>query len=125
VAGRVAKRNVETGQRLAPGDVVLSIVEEPVWIVANLKETDWERVQVGQSAEIELKAWPHHGLHGRVGGLLPGTISSVAPSPSDPFAKAAPRLPLKIVFDRDALRGLEDKVTPGLSAAVRIDLNSR
>jgi membrane fusion protein (multidrug efflux system) len=125
VAGRIANATVQTGQQLLAGQTVMSVMEEPLWVVASLKEADWERVQVGQGVQITLNALPRQKFRGRVDALQPELNASGRPPTADPSGKTAPRLPVKIVFDQDSLRGFEDKVAPGLTATVRIDLTSR
>ena len=39
VAGRIGRRSVEVGARVQPGQAMLAVVEDNVWVVANFKET--------------------------------------------------------------------------------------
>ncbi len=36
-AGRIGKRNLETGNRIAPGQALLALVEPEIWVTANFK----------------------------------------------------------------------------------------
>jgi len=54
VSGRIAQRTVQTGNRVSVGQALMAVVEDNVWILANLKETQLERVRVGQPVDIKL-----------------------------------------------------------------------
>ena len=54
VSGRIAQRTVQTGNRVSVGQALMAAVEDNVWILANLKETQLERVRVGQPVDIKL-----------------------------------------------------------------------
>ena len=47
VSGRIAEKTVQTGNRLSVGQALMAVVEDNVWILANLKETQLEKVRVG------------------------------------------------------------------------------
>jgi membrane fusion protein, multidrug efflux system len=42
VSGRIAQKTVQTGNRLTVGQALMAVVEDNVWILANLKETQLE-----------------------------------------------------------------------------------
>src|SRR5262249_33503529 len=51
VSGRIAQKTVQTGNRVSVGQALMAVVEDDVWILANLKETQLERVHVGQPVD--------------------------------------------------------------------------
>jgi membrane fusion protein (multidrug efflux system) len=63
--GRIGKRTVEVGQRVQPGQQLAAIVEPEVWIVANFKETQLERMKPGQKVHVKLDAFPGQELRPR------------------------------------------------------------
>jgi membrane fusion protein (multidrug efflux system) len=64
-SGHIAKKNLEPGQLLSPGQAVMAIVEDTApWVVANLKETQFEDVKPGQAVEVDVDAFPGRGFHG-------------------------------------------------------------
>src|SRR5580700_3393490 len=83
VSGRIAEKTVQTGNRLSVGQALLAVVEDNVWILANLKETQLERVRVGQPVDVKIDALPHYRFKGRVDSLQPGTGSNFALLPPD------------------------------------------
>jgi membrane fusion protein (multidrug efflux system) len=124
VSGRIAEKTVQTGNRLSVGQALLAVVEDNVWILANLKETQLERVRVGQPVEIKIDALPHYRFKGRVDSLQPGTGSNFALLPPDNatgnFIKIVQRVPVKILFDPESIKAVRDKIVPGLSGVPSI-----
>jgi membrane fusion protein (multidrug efflux system) len=124
VSGRIAQKTVQTGNRVSVGQALIAVVEDNVWIVANLKETQLERVRVGQPVEIKIDALPHYRFSGRVDSLQPGTGSNFALLPPDNatgnFIKIVQRVPAKILFDPESIKTVRDKIVPGLSAVPSI-----
>jgi membrane fusion protein (multidrug efflux system) len=129
VAGRIAQKTVQTGNRLTVGQALMAVVEDNVWILANLKETQLERVQIGQPVEIKIDALPHHKFVGRVDSLQPGTGSNFALLPPDNatgnFIKIVQRIPVKILFDPESIKDVRDKIVPGLSTEPSIAINQK
>lgn len=95
------------------------VVEDDVWILANFKETQLERMQIGQPVDITIDAMPHHKFSGRVDSLQPGTGSDFALLPPDNatgnFIKIVQRVPVKILFDPNSIANVREKIVPGLS----------
>jgi len=124
VSGRIAQKTVQTGNRVSVGQALIAVVEDNVWIVANLKETQLERVRVGQPVEIKIDALPHYRFSGRVDSLQPGTGSNFALLPPDNatgnFIKIVQRVPVKILFDPVSIKTVREKIVPGLSAVPSI-----
>ena len=124
VAGRVARKSVEAGQRLQVGQPLLAVVEDKPWIIANFKETQLERLRPNQAVEIRVDSFPHHPFRGHVASLAPGSGNEFALLPPDNatgnFTKIVQRIPVKIVFDADSMQGYEALLTPGSSAVVTV-----
>lgn len=129
VDGFVAKKTVESGRRLQPGQALMAVVESDVWVVANLKETQMAEVKIGQAVTIDVDAVPDHEFKGRVDSFQQGTGAVFALLPPDNatgnFTKIVQRVPVKIVFEPDSIRGYGNRLVPGLSVAPTIDLRSR
>ncbi|MBV9878057.1 MAG: HlyD family secretion protein [Verrucomicrobia bacterium] len=120
VSGRIAQKTVQTGNRVSVGQALMAVVEDDVWLLANLKETQLERVHVGQPVDIKIDALPHYRFKGRVDSLQPGSGSNFALLPPDNatgnFIKIVQRVPVKILFDPESIKGFQDKIVAGLSA---------
>jgi membrane fusion protein, multidrug efflux system len=119
VSGRIAEKTVQTGNRVSVGQALMAVVEDNVWIEANFKETQLERIQVGQPVDIKIDALPHYRFKGRVDSLQPGSGSNFALLPPDNatgnFIKIVQRIPVKILFDPESIKAVRDKIVPGLS----------
>lgn len=123
VDGVVARKSVESGEYLRPGQAVLAVVEiDNVWAVANFKETQLEHMRPGQPAKIKVDAYPGHSFSGRVGSIGAATRSSFSLLPPENatgnFVKVVQRLPVEIIFDdtSDATRPLR----AGMSVVVTV-----
>src|SRR6202021_2947490 len=54
VSGRIGRKSVEAGQRVQIGQPLMAIVEDQPWVVANFKETQLEKIRIGQRVEVEI-----------------------------------------------------------------------
>ena len=132
VDGRVSRRTVEVGQQLSPGQAIMSITPDDVWILANYKETQLEKVRVGQHVKIPVDMFKDHPFTGRVDSIQNGSGATYSLLPPDNatgnFTKIVQRVPVKITFDHDdspgSIKGFEELVVPGLSCEPVIDLSS-
>jgi membrane fusion protein (multidrug efflux system) len=105
VTGVVAKKNVEPGQFVQPGQSLLAIVAAGSdHVTANFKETQLGRVQRGQRATFTVDAYPGLTFYGRVESISPGTgaVFSLLPpeNASGNFTKVVQRIPVRIAIDR-------------------------
>ncbi len=120
--GYVSKPTVVEGQLVQPDQALMSISLPGIWIIANFKETQIERIQIGQPVDIYIDAYPSTTFHGKVESFQVGTGSrfSVLPSEnaSGNFVKVVQRIPVKIVFDTIP----EDKylLFPGMSVTPKV-----
>ena len=105
--GLITHRSVELGQFLQPGQGVLAIVAEHVWVMANFKETQLARIKTGQPVSIQLDAVPHRQFKGHVDSIQAGTGAQFSLLPPENaagnYVKVVQRIPVKIVFDETDL----------------------
>ena len=108
--GLITHRAVEVGQFLQPGQGVLAIVAEHVWVTANFKETQLARIKPGQSVAIHLDVVPHRQFKGHVDSIQAGTGAQFSLLPPENaagnYVKVVQRVPVKIVFDETDLPAL-------------------
>lgn len=125
VNGRIGRKNVQVGQQVQSGTPLLAIVDDQYWVTANFKETQLENVRPGEKAEIKLDSFPHHTFTGRVESISPASGAQFALLPPDNatgnFTKVVQRIPVRVVFDQESVRGFEQAITPGMSAEVTIE----
>ncbi|ELY2640817.1 HlyD family secretion protein [Cronobacter sakazakii] len=106
--GYVTKRNVQNGTLVQAGSALLSIVSPDIWVVANFKESQLERMRPGNKVEISVDAFPDLELEGHVESIQQGSGSRFSAFPAENatgnFVKIVQRVPVKIVIDK----GLEN-----------------
>lgn len=123
-AGTVGRKSVEVGQRVQPGTLTMAVVDPNVWINANFKETQLERMQPGEAVEVKLDSFPHHTFVGRLDSISPASGAQFTLLPPDNatgnFTKIVQRIPVKILLDPQSVRGFESRISPGMSAEVSV-----
>jgi len=123
IGGVIAKRTVEVGQLLQPGQPLLAIVaDSATWVTANFKETQLEDVRAGQKVALDVDAYPGCHPTGTVESVSPATGARFALLPPDNatgnFTKVVQRVPVRIHVD--AACGPTQPLRPGLSVVVHI-----
>ena len=104
--GLVSKVNVQPGQFLQAGQSTFSIVlNDDIWVVANFKETQYKKMQIGQKVSVYVDAFNDHEFQGRLASFSPATGARFALLPPDNasgnFVKVVQRLPVRIEFDKN------------------------
>ena len=123
--GVVGNRSVRPGQFARAGLQLMVIVPvEQAYLVANFKETQVAGMKPGMPVEITLDAYPDTPLTGRIESFSPasGSRFSVIPpeNATGNFTRIVQRVPVRITIDRPLPAGV--RLTPGISANVRVDL---
>ena len=103
-SGYVTKKSVEAGNQIQAGQPLLAIVElGDVWIIANYKETQLERVKLGQKVFIGVDSYPGKKFFGKVESIMAGTGAAFSLFPPENatgnYVKVVQRIPVKIVLD--------------------------
>jgi membrane fusion protein (multidrug efflux system) len=125
IDGVVGDRRIEIGDYVAPGTRLMTIVPmHAIYVVANFKETQTDRMTAGQPASIEVDALPGVALRGRVESFAPGSGSQFSLLPFEPgtgnFTKIVQRVPVRIRFEPG--QGDLARLRPGLSTKVSVRL---
>lgn len=125
--GLVSKINVQPGQFLQAGQALFSVVlNNDTWVVANFKETQFNKMKIGQKAVIHIDAYPKHNFDAQVTSFSPATGSSFAILPPDNasgnFVKVVQRLPVKIEFTNKNDEMLK-QLRAGMNADVDVHLD--
>jgi membrane fusion protein, multidrug efflux system len=123
--GKMGKKSVEPGMVVSPGQMLFTFVDtRERWVTANFKETQLRKMKIGQEAEIEIDAIAGKTFIGKIDSFAPGSGSTFALIPPDNatgnYTKIVQRVPVKIVFDRDSIKGYEDRIVPGISAIATV-----
>ncbi|CAH2600082.1 HlyD family secretion protein [Rhodovastum atsumiense] len=101
--GTVTKRNVERGNFVNAGASLMSLVSPELWVTANFKESQLDRMRPGQKVRISVDAYPGLDLRGHVDSLQMGSGGRFSAFPPENatgnFVKIVQRVPVKIVID--------------------------
>ena len=132
-AGIIANLSMQKGEYIIAGAPLFSLVEvSHVWIEANFKETDLTHMSSGQSATVNIDAYPDREWQGTVSSITPATGSEFSLLPpqnsTGNWVKVVQRVSVKISLDSPSINVLLRPValTPGMSALVSVDTkNSR
>jgi len=122
-SGLVSKKNVQIGQLVQAGQTLFSIVNDSsLYITANFKETQLDKIRSGQKVEIDVDAFPNLKLTGSVYNFAPATGAKFSLLPPDNatgnFVKVVQRIPIKIKIN-GSKQDL-DKLRPGMSVNVSV-----
>ncbi|MFQ1045385.1 MULTISPECIES: HlyD family efflux transporter periplasmic adaptor subunit [Acinetobacter] len=122
--GVVSRRSIQVGQRVAPGTMLMMVVPvDQLYVDANFKESQLEKVRVGQKAELTSDLYGKSvKYHGTVVGFSGGTGSAFALIPAQNatgnWIKVVQRLPVRIQLDPKELA--EHPLRVGLSMEAEI-----
>ncbi|WP_241308503.1 HlyD family secretion protein [Burkholderia cenocepacia] len=126
VTGYVAKRSVQVGQRVSPGNPLMSVVPlNAVWVDANFKEVQLKHMRIGQPVEMTADIYDSSvTYHGKVVGFSAGTGSAFSLLPAQNatgnWIKVVQRLPVRIELDPKDLD--KHPLRIGLSMQVDVDI---
>ena len=126
-SGMVSKVNVHEGQFLQAGQSLFSVVlDEETWVIANFKETQFEKMRIGQKVTVHADAFPGHPFEATLSSFSPATGSRFALLPPDNasgnFVKVVQRLPVKIDFNTPG-DSLVKQLRPGMNVSVDVHLD--
>jgi membrane fusion protein (multidrug efflux system) len=124
--GLISKVNVQPGQFLQAGQSTFSIVlSDDLWVVANFKETQFNKMKIGQKVTVHVDAFPDHDFEAKLSSFSPATGARFALLPPDNasgnFVKVVQRLPVKIEFTQQDK--LVKELRPGMNVNVDVHLN--
>ena len=101
--GIMGRRTINIGQLLSPGQQVATIVDDnTVWITANYREKQMEKVTIGGLAKIKVDALGGKEFEGKITAVSGATGARYAAVPVDNstgnFVKVQQRIPVRIEF---------------------------
>lgn len=126
----IASKTPDRGQYVKAGTPVMSVVATGgLWVEANLKETELTHVRPGQSAIIEIDAYPGRVWKARVASISQGTgaVFSVLPAQnaSGNWVKVVQRIPVRLTLDTPKGAAAPPILRAGMSVHVEIDTEHR
>jgi membrane fusion protein, multidrug efflux system len=117
VGGIIGRKTVELGERIQPGQSLLSVVPlDDIWVTANFKETQLKLMRPGQPVSVHVDAFGRN-YQGTVENLpgAAGTLFSLLPpeNASGNYVKVVQRLPVRIRINPD--QDHDHLLRPGMS----------
>jgi membrane fusion protein (multidrug efflux system) len=105
VTGIINRKNVAVGQNLSIGQNMLTVIPlDDLWITANFKETQLDRMKVGQAVTVSVDALGGRKYHGhvtQVGGATGSRLSLFPPeNATGNYVKVVQRIPVRIDLDK-------------------------
>ena len=128
VSGFVARRNVQLGQRVSPGTALMAVVPlDQVWVDANFKEPQLERMRVGQPVTLTSDLYGTHVVfHGSIAGFGAGTGAAFSLLPAQNatgnWIKIVQRVPVRIALDPREIAAHPLQI--GLSMKAEVDVSN-
>jgi membrane fusion protein (multidrug efflux system) len=130
ISGYIAKRQVEPGNWVKPGQPMMMVVPlgyHELWVAANYKETRLTHVCIGQPTTVQIDTYPGDKFKGRVDSIMSGTGVAFAILPPENatgnWVKIVQRIPVKITLLPPFPQNKPLRL--GMSAYVTIDTRHR
>jgi membrane fusion protein (multidrug efflux system) len=124
VSGIIGRKTVEAGQRVQPGQQLLTIIPvDDLWITANFKETQLRKMEPGQLVLVHADAsgLDYRGHIDSLGGATGSRFSLLPPeNASGNYVKVVQRVPIRIVLE--AGENADHRLRPGMSAEAKVRL---
>lgn len=126
--GQVSTIDLQPGQLVQPGQSLFYIINtEDVWVVANFKETQLNKMKLGQKVEIKADAFPDDEFEGTITSFSPATGSRFSLLPPDNatgnFVKTVQRLPVKISLTTNNAKEKIKSLRSGMNVEVDVHLD--
>ena len=126
VSGRITKKAVDIGDVVQREQILADLVADPLWVVANFKETQIAQMRPGMPATIRIDAAPDLRLKGHVDSVQPGSGSRFTLLPPENatgnYVKVVQRVPVKIVLDGVDAATMH-RLGPGMSVVPTVDVS--
>ncbi len=129
VAGIVNKKNVQVGANISIGQDLLTVVPiTNLWVTANLKETQLDKIRPGQRVSIEVDALGGRKFSGtvtQVGGATGSRLSLFPPeNATGNYVKVVQRIPVRIDFTNLQDENKDYALRPGFSVVPTVTVKN-
>ena len=128
IDGQVSKIDIQPGQLIQPGQSLFYIINnDEAWVIANFKETQLNKMIIGQKVIVKVDAYPEHDFEGTITSFSPATGSRFSLLPPDNatgnFVKTVQRLPVKISLNSTNDPEKIKLLRAGMNVDVDVQLN--
>lgn len=127
IDGQLSSVDLQPGQFVSPGQALFYLVNtKNMWVVANFKETQMEKLEIGQEVTIKVDAYPGEEYKAKVTAFSPATGARFSLLPPDNatgnFVKTIQRVPVKIEFTNNNNANMIAKLRSGMNVEVDVHL---
>ncbi len=127
IDGQVSKISIQPGQLVQPGQSLFYIINNTeAWVIANFKETQLNKMVIGQKVTLKVDAYPDYKFEGTITSFSPATGARFSLLPPDNatgnFVKTIQRLPVKISLDASNDVEKIKLLRPGMNVDVDVHL---
>ena len=126
-SGHVTNKTVEEGAYVQPGQTLMTLVPDHLWVVANFKETQLAHIKPGQPATVKVDAYGGNMFAAHVDSIQAGTGAAFSLLPPENatgyFVKVVQRVPVKIVFDEPPDLSIYH-LGPGMSVVPTVNISA-
>ncbi|MGX1306847.1 membrane fusion protein (multidrug efflux system) [Amorphus suaedae] len=127
VDGVIGNKAVDVGELVQAGSRLAAVVPlDSVYVDANFKETQLEKMRAGQTATVTVDSYPDRTFTGEVESISPasGALFSLLPpeNATGNFTKVVQRLPVRIKLSPESTA--DHALRPGMSAVVTVDIRT-
>ena len=121
-SGVVSNMKLQVGEFAQAGKPIFTLIEnQPIWIEANLKETELTHIQPGQQATIVADAYPDKIWESVISSIAPATGAEFSILPpqnaSGNWVKVVQRIPINLAITNQAG---DPQLRAGMTVSVRI-----
>ena len=122
--GRVVNLSGAVGQYAQAGTNLTMFVPDEIWVVANYKETQLDRMRPGQPVDLEIDPYPERAFRGHLDSVQPGSGPAFSLLPPENatgnYVKIVQRVPVKLILDNPPT---DVSLGPGMSVVptARVD----
>ncbi|RJO14412.1 HlyD family secretion protein, partial [Acinetobacter baumannii] len=104
VSGKIGSLAIQKGSRVSPQTRLMAIIpENSLYVQANFKETQIEKMHIGQKVKLKLDAYPSLNFTGKIESFSPASGATFSLMPPDNatgnFNKVVQRIPVRIAID--------------------------
>ncbi|WP_151686906.1 HlyD family secretion protein [Acinetobacter nosocomialis] len=126
VSGKIGSLAIQKGSRVSPQTRLMAIIpENSLYVQANFKETQIEKMHIGQKVKLKLDAYPSLTYTGKIESFSPASGATFSLMPPDNatgnFNKVVQRIPVRIAIDSSPHI---DLIKPGMSVSATVDLRT-
>ena len=125
IDGTVSNKKVEVGMMVQPGSPLFVVVPHDVWVVANFKETQLEKMKKGMDVDIKIDTYPNKVFKGKIDSIQRSSGAKASLFPPEnavgSFVKIVQRIPVKIVFTEE-INPEEYAIIPGMSVVPKVKI---